>query len=93
LQGRCAARADWIAGGPSAAAAVKGTAAIQRAEKTTARARQTSVHCEISIRPMTAVGHERRTRFGSGSGACPLRSESDWITASPRMDATCHKRL
>jgi len=59
---------------------------------TKARARQTSGHCGISIRPMTAVGHERRTRSGSGSGACPLRSESDWITASPRMDATCQSR-
>jgi hypothetical protein len=60
---------------------------------TKARARQTSVHREILIRPMTAVGHERRTRSGSGGGACLLRSESDRITASPRMDATCHKRL
>jgi hypothetical protein len=40
---------------------------------------------------MSQMGHERRTQSDRGSGACPLRSESDRIAASPRMDATCHK--
>jgi hypothetical protein len=36
---------------------------------------------------MTALGHERRTRPGRGSGACPLRSESDQLAARQRNDA------
>jgi hypothetical protein len=40
---------------------------------------------------MTALGHERRTRPGRGSGACPLRSESDQLAARQRNDAMCQK--
>jgi hypothetical protein len=47
--------------------------------------------CEITVHRnrcdavMSVAGHQRRTRSGRGSGACPLRSESDRIAALPRV--------
>src|SRR6516165_9789033 len=41
---------------------------------------------------MSALGHSRRTKPGSGFARCPLRSESGHALASLDMSAKCQKR-
>src|SRR5262249_27167370 len=50
------------------------------------------LHCEILPQPMAQMGHERPSRSGRGSSACPLCADSDHMTAPKQSSAPCHLR-